>query len=224
MPLPLLPIAAGVAAVGTLGYILLHKKENVPPPTIPQKEVRRPADLPLPPEPPSAFKKAVEAQGVSLTPGMTPAHLVPAPPPPKVPDQYFPPPNVVVPPNAVRIPEVTVTGSPMRFTPGPQPTFSATPAAGLIDTAAHRAGQKDLLRFLIATRYAQGLGDETSYLPALQGVPYTEKDINGKIDARTRAVTWLAQRWINVILQPGTKLAEDGLFGPTTYAALKTIQ
>lgn len=220
MPLPvaIIPIAGAVAVAG--GVIAYNRYKASKADSTPHK-----VDPPYatPAKPPSDFKKAVEAAGVSLTPGMTPAALVPAPPPPKVPDTYVPPPYVVPPANAQRIPEVTVTGSPMRFTPGPMPAFSPTPAAGLVDTAAHRAGQQNLLKWLEAVRY-NGLGDETSYLPVLGGVPYTAKDVNGKSDARTRAITWLFQRWANVIYQPGTPLTEDGLFGPVTYAALAAVK
>ncbi len=214
---PIVPVLAGAAVVaGVIGYNRYQANKSRP--ALPP--VKRPADLP-PPE--SKFKEAVEAKGVSLTPGMTPAALVPPPPPPKVQDTYVPPPNVIPPANAQKIPEVVVTGSPMRFTPGAMPNFAATPAAGMTDTAAHRTGQKGLLKWLEAVRY-NGLGDETSYLPALQGIPYTAADVNGKSDARTRAVTWLFQRWANVIYQPGTPLIEDGLFGPVTYTALANVR
>lgn len=225
---PVVPIAigAGVLAAAVIGYNRYQNSKGGAPLTLPAPlkariPIKRPADLG--PPAPSEFQKAVEAKGVSLTPGMTPANLVPPPPPPKVPDVYVAPPLVVPPANAQRIPEVTVTGSPMRFTPGAMPNFAATPAAGLADTAAHRTGQRDLVKWLESVRY-NGLGDECSYLPVLQERPYTLADVNGKSDARTRAVTWLFQRWANVIYQPGTPLTEDGLFGPVTYAALANVR
>lgn len=74
MPLPFIPIAAGAAVVGTLGYLVFRKKGGaaitaLPPPvrpTAPKPPVKRPADLG--PPVPSVFKQAVEAQGVSLAP------------------------------------------------------------------------------------------------------------------------------------------------------------
>jgi hypothetical protein len=132
----------------------------------------------------------------------------------------------------VAILETVITGVSTILNPGPVPVFSATPAAGLNVTETHKVGQRNLVTWA-QTKGFQVPGDSAQYLPVLGGVAYGPNDVTGKIDPRTRATTWLFQRWVNFVLQPGDfqgsganlvfvpkPITEDGLFGPQTYAAL----
>jgi hypothetical protein len=133
----------------------------------------------------------------------------------------------------VTIPEVEIVGTATLFNPGPEPKFSPTPAGGLNVTQAHKDAQKDLLTWARDTGF-QVPGDSAQHLPSLIGNAYNASDITGKIDPRTRSVTWLFQRFYNFFGQPGDfvgtadntvfvpkPIVEDGLFGPQTNTVLK---
>jgi hypothetical protein len=201
----IVPVAvAGLGFLGYKEYQKTHPKNPAHPP-VPQGTPGVPLASPGAPQ---------VITPVAPAPLGTPPTVVPAPQAPR--NQPVVPPTPSNPTPPVVLPTVTIVGNPTPFQPGPVPTLPAIPAAGKNVTAAHKTGQQSLVNWLTQT----GI-DDTAFLPVLGSTHYSSNDAGGAVDNRTQAVTWLFQRYVNMILAPGTPLTEDGLFGTNTYNALK---